>query len=375
VKPTAYEQTLWHMYDCTDYAINLFNLPTVAYSGEIDGQKQAADLMEKAMKEEGLVLTHIIGPKTAHAYEPEAKKEVARRIDEIVAKGRDPLPKHIKFSTWLLRYNESHWVTVDGMDKEWERARVEAELSGGVKAKTVNVNALTFSIGAGLAPFEAGQKVVVSLDDQALTAPAPAADKSWTAHFRKSEGKWAPVDKVDDGSLRKRHGLQGPIDDAFMDSFIMVRPGGTAKNAEVDAWSKKEMQHAIDHWRQQFRGDARVIDDAKVSDAEIAAHNLILWGDAKSNAVIAKIADRLPKLPVASETQVPLLIYPNPLNPKKYVVLNSGFTFREYDYLNNARQVPRIPDWAVVDVTTPANSRWPGKMVDAGFFNEEWKLK
>ena len=43
-------------------------------------------------------------------------------------------------------------------------------------------------------------------------------------------------------------------------------------------------------------------------------------------------------------THAPILIYPNPLNPKKYVVLNSGFTFREFDYLNNARQIPKLPD-------------------------------
>jgi hypothetical protein len=30
VQPPAFEQKLWHMYDCTDYAINLFNCPTVA---------------------------------------------------------------------------------------------------------------------------------------------------------------------------------------------------------------------------------------------------------------------------------------------------------------------------------------------------------
>ncbi len=69
VQPTWYEQKLWHMYDCTDYALNIYNLPTVAYSGEIDGQKQAADIMAKAMKKEGLELTHIIGPKTGHSYE------------------------------------------------------------------------------------------------------------------------------------------------------------------------------------------------------------------------------------------------------------------------------------------------------------------
>ncbi len=68
------------------------------------------------------------------------------------------------------------------------------------------------------------------------------------------------------------------------------------------------------------------------------------------------------------------MIYPNPLNPKRYVVLNSGFTFREYDYLNNARQVPKLPDFAVVDVAVPVSSRAPGGIVAAGFFTETWGL-
>jgi hypothetical protein len=67
-------------------------------------------------------------------------------------------------------------------------------------------------------------------------------------------------------------------------------------------------------------------------------------------------------------------IYPNPLNPKKYVVLNSGVAFREYDYLNNARQVPKLTDYAIVDTTTPPNERYPGKIVTAGFFGEQWEL-
>ena len=68
----------------------------------------------------------------------------------------------------------------------------------------------------------------------------------------------------------------------------------------------------------------------------------------------------------------PVLIYPNPLNPKRYVVLNSGFTFREYDYLNNARQVPKLPDFAVVDIRSRRSRRAPGGIVDAGFFDETW---
>ncbi len=101
--------------------------------------------------------------------------------------------------------------------------------------------------------------------------------------------------------------------------------------------------------------------------------------------MLAKIADKLPikwtdkgvtvgDKTYEAGTHVPVLIYPNPLNPKKYVVLNSGFTFREYDYLNNARQVSKLPDYAVIDITTPPNSRYPGKVVRAGFFGEKWEL-
>ena len=65
VQPTWYEQKLWHTYDCTDYALNLFNCPTVAYSGEVDRQKQAADMMAKALAKEGIELVHVIGAKAA----------------------------------------------------------------------------------------------------------------------------------------------------------------------------------------------------------------------------------------------------------------------------------------------------------------------
>ena len=92
VNPAWYEQKLWHVYDCTDYALNLFNCPTVAYSGEDDRQKQAADIMAAALKAENMELTHIIGPNTKHSYHPQAKEEINRRIDSIVARGAKRFP-------------------------------------------------------------------------------------------------------------------------------------------------------------------------------------------------------------------------------------------------------------------------------------------
>ena len=55
------------------------------------------------------------------------------------------------------------------------------------------------------------------------------------------------------------------------------------------------------------------------------------------------------------------------------MVINSGFTFRERDYLNNANQVARLPDYAVVDVTTAPDARWPGRIALPGFFDERWR--
>jgi hypothetical protein len=225
----------------------------------------------------------------------------------------------------------------------------------------------------------------VQLDGQELVAAPVLSDRSWTAHFRKDDGRWTLVDSPEDGTLRKRHGLQGPIDDAFMDSFIMVRPTGKPISDKVGVWVTTEMSHAIDHWRRQFRGEARVKDDVRIADADIASSNLILWGDPSSNQVLAKIADKLPiawnarTVKVAgqmfpADQHAPVLIYPNPLNPNRYIVVNSGFTYREYDYLNNARQVPKLPDWAVVDLNVAPSSRWPGGIVAAGFFDEQWHL-
>jgi hypothetical protein len=74
-----------------------------------------------------------------------------------------------------------------------------------------------------------------------------------------------------------------------------------------------------------------------------------------------------------ADRHAPVLAYPNPLAPAHYVVTNTGFTFRDYDYLTNARQTPKLPDWAIVDTATPPDARTPGRVVAAGFFDERWR--
>jgi dienelactone hydrolase len=387
LQPTWYEQKLWRMYDAPYYSANFFNLPLVAYSGEKDSQKQAADVMEKALLPEGIRMVHLIGPGMGHQYHPQSIVEINERIDSIAEKGRDALPRVVRLATPTLKYNRQAWVTVDSLKEHWEIGRVDAEIVDDrrVKLRTKNVTALTLSMPAGYCPLDVARPPVVSMDGDEVIAAPVMSDRSWTAHFHRQGGKWI-AGPVESAGLRKRHDLQGPIDDAFMQSFMIVRPTGTPAAPGISKWVDAELQHAITEWRRQFRGEPRIKNDGDVTDADIAAHNVALWGDPGSNRVLARIADRLPirwdgdSVVVGAErypaaTHAPILVFPNPLNPKRYVVLNSGFTYREYDYLNNARQVPKLPDWAIVDTTTPPNSRYPGKVVNANFFGEEWELK
>ena len=118
----------------------------------------------------------------------------------------------------------------------------------------------------------------------------------------------------------------------------------------------------------------------------IQSAKLVLWGDLSSYSVLARVKDQLPinwsdtGITVGNKSydatnHAPILIYANPLNPDRYVVFNSSFTYRDYAYLNNARQVPMLPDWAIINLDTPPGNVSPGEVVSADFFDEKWRLK
>ncbi|MGE3822069.1 MAG: hypothetical protein AB7I30_21860, partial [Isosphaeraceae bacterium] len=383
--PTWYERKLWNLYDCDRWASNLAQCPTVAYSGALDTQKQAADVMEEALAGQGIKLVHVIGPGTRHAYHPDARTEVDRRLASLARIGREHVPREVHFTTYTLRYDRSHWVTVDRLGEHWSEARIDAALAPGnvIDVRVRNVEAFTLDFAPGTAPFEPGKPVSVVIDGAATPQAPTFSDRSWTASYHHDEGTWKPGKPSSEGPS-KRHGLQGPIDDAFMDSFVFVRPTGTSRHPRVQAWVDAELARAVEHWRRQFRGDARVVDDVAVTEEMVQSSNLAVWGDPESNTWIKRWNGPIgwdgASIKVGGKTfdasgHVLAAIHPNPANPSRYLVLNSGFTFREYDYLNNARQVPKLPDWAVIDLGQAPDARSPGKVVDAGFFGERWELR
>jgi pimeloyl-ACP methyl ester carboxylesterase len=368
----VWEQTLWRWYDATGYAANLFNLPVVAYSGETDPQKQAADVMAEAMATEGLKLEHLIGPNTGHKYHPETKTQLAARLAELVAPGRPAQPADVRFTTYTLRYAEANGITLERLEKHWERADVTARFNA---ARTAEIT--TRNIAALRVTRETDS---VTIDGQTL--PRAAA-------YVREHGRWRTATPGDQARLAKRPGLTGPVMDAFMDPFLFVRPTGQPLNAKLGAWVESELHHATKLWRDLFRGDVLIKDDTAVTPTDLATRHVVLWGDPSSNRLLGRML-ATQKLPLSWTAQqltfrghaydaahhAPILIFPNPLSPAdapRYVVLNSGVDFRDEAYGTNSLQTAKLPDFAIVDLREPAGPRWPGRIVDAGFFDETWQ--
>jgi hypothetical protein len=197
-------------------------------------------------------------------------------------------------------------------------------------------------------------------------------------------GVWT-VRRGDEAVLRKRPGLQGPLDDAFCDRFLLVLPSRPARHGRVQRWISREVDYFRSRWARLMRGDVRVVLDKDLTEEHLATCNLICFGDFTGNTFLAEIAEELPidwrpdQLRVAGRSfdpasHVPAFCFPNPRNPQRYVVVNSGMTFREFSNNSNSRQIAMLPDWAVLDITTQDDSIYAGEIAAQGFFDEEWRL-
>jgi len=377
-----YEQKLWGVYDAPKYVRNLFNFPVIAYSGENDKQIQAARVMEEAFEAEGKKLDHRIGPGMGHKYHPETLKQILSDIKTHCDRGLNLDPAKVTLQTRTLRYHQMHWVDIQRLERHWQDSRVDAHRTAEdqISLETKNIAELKLS------PANLPLRTVVNIDGQKIefTYANESIGAKRFIHLEKHEGKWRKPQESE--ALWKRPGLQGPIDDAFLDPFLVVLPSGKCINPQAQRWVEFESQHFLDRWQAAFRGKARVKRDTEVTADDIARYHLILWGDSYSNSVIKRLAAKLPinwnpkTIRVGDQiwfanSHVLSMIYPNPESSKRYIVLNSGPTFREGHDRTNSLQNPKLPDWAIIDLSQLPSDTAPGRVVAADFFDEQWNLR
>jgi dienelactone hydrolase len=338
--PPAYERAAMHIYDAVDYAANVSSVPTVGYGGELDKQLQASINIRDALAFERIDARtlFLVGPQTEHRWHPDKKAESEAFLKANLPRQR---PERFRFVTWTPRYGRVWNFRIVALDNLYARAQLDVD---GTNVTTSNI--LEFELDA---PAE------ITLDGQKLRGAA----------FVRNLNSWAVRERP--SRLRKMAGLQGPIDDAFLDRFLCVAPGPDPRLEEFAA-----------NFARHMRGDVPRKSPNAVTKADVAEANLILFGTPATNKWIKDTVKKLPvtwddkKITVAGKTfdaatHTLALIQPNPLNPSRYVVYNSGHTFGKSEFEGtNALLYPRLGDWAVFETAT-------GKVAAAGLFSSAWQ--
>ncbi len=380
------------IYDSVDYARNAFDVPIIAYGGEVDPQLQASTNIIGALKDqgvtfreeglltlaEGLDFRRVVGKGMGHRID-QASQDLLDAFHNQHAKGGiDHSRRQIRFATYTLAYNTAHWISVERMAEHYHRVTVEARLDGEV-ARVQTSNVAVLGIDRQVA-------ATVVLDGVEMPLRLAARGLLPRTYYRKGEQSWEVMDHdssfalIENADRQKSPGVQGPIDDAFRGPFLVVTPTGRPWNEKADAWSRARMERFVDQWRRNFRGEVRSKPDDQVTDADIDGHHLILFGDPGSNCMLARV---LGGLPIAwtkerftlgatydAALHAPAFIAANPLNPRRYIVVNTGMTFEPSDFAGtNALLFPRLGDYAVFRLTGPA-----GDVVSSGYFDERWRV-
>lgn len=370
--PDYQEKTL-RIYDAALYAENAFNVPVVAYSGEKDAQKKAADNIENALKgfPEKLRFTHLVAPGLEHQQPPEWQVKCEAEYRKYADTPR-PFPARVRLVTYTPKYGACDWVSVQALQTTYERAVVDVRVEGNVvTGTTANVRELRLYPPVA----EPGRGFRVDLDGDAVEVRG-----GLSVLLVRADGKWAVPVPASVPPLRKRAWMSGPIDDAFMASFEVTAPSVAGWHPATNRHAKAADAGFAELWERYFRGPlprTGVHGGARSSE--------VLFGDPASNPKIAAV---LPKLPITwtkeklvvngveydAATHLPVLIYPHPTSGR-YVVINSGHTFGEADLKGtNALLYPRLGDWAVIRPAPTPRDPAAYEVVAAGLFDEQWQF-
>lgn len=384
-----YQHKTLRIYDSIDYTLNLFDVPFCTYGGELDPQLVASTAIVDRAKELDVPVKLLIGPDMGHKFHPDSFKEFMAFHQEKADKGRPRFPgaKAIRFVTYTLKYNRCEWLTIEELKQQYEPTTVEAVINpddGLLHVRTKNV--ASFRLARDLSSN-------VIIDGKRLPLNYAADQLLPDVYYKHTDEGWVVLDydtsrEFDTNSeLHKRNNLQGPIDDAFMAKFVCVK--GTGKpwsqaNDDWAMWTLGRFEREFDKW---LRGRVPVVTDTDFDRESLETSNLILFGDPGSNKLLKEIVGKLPiqwtqdGITVNGKTYDPnshgvSLIYPNPLNPRKYVVINSGHTMHDKDFIaSNAWLFPRLGDIAVQKFEKlPAKNGYSESIDWAAIFDGGWKL-
>jgi len=323
-------------------------------------------------------------------------------------------PKRVIFKTDTLRYRRAYWVVIDELDEANQFARIEAEVKAPntIAVRQNNITQFTLTLGEKL--VDINQPVTVTADNRTIFIGELPTSKKLTLR-RESDGSYlqllnetdlrklgknaenrfggvavqldrsgnpARIIPLSPAPLKKTEKKYGTISDAFNRPFLFVI-GTNPKNLKdqaIFAASRRAAEALRHEWMARANGIVKVKADSEITKEDINEYNLILFGNPQINSLIARINDQLPIKFSAGGIRVGdktftnedvgmALVYPNPLNQNRYVVVAGGVSADSMQTVGRLR-LNELPDYVIFDNRALKGEKT--QFVGGGFFDKHW---
>ena len=274
-------------------------------------------------------------------------------------------PRTVQYKTYTLKYDRAYWLRINDFERWGPPAVVTAtaSLAGAVTLTARNVADVTMTLGPEF--VGARDKVDLVVNGAKHVLPIRSGQVRW-------QSRPTPA-----GALRKTHEICGPVREGYCSRFTMAFGTGGVSQQNL-----RPAMRAAHEWVDFAKGRAEIKADALLTDDDIKQGNLILFGDPSTSRVMREIAGKLPIGITPTEIVVGgrhfsrpqanlLMIYPNPLCPKRYVVINVGKLWGQYLSINH--KLDHVPDFIVF--TANRSSDGNNEFLCAGYFDENWRLR
>ncbi|MCS7253328.1 MAG: NPCBM/NEW2 domain-containing protein [Armatimonadota bacterium] len=306
---------------------------------------------------------------------------------------RNRYPKRVVYKTGWLKYKGAYWVEINRIERYLNFAAVDAEIvsPNAISVRTNNVAHFTLRLNDNI--VDTSKPVSVSIDGEFVYRGGVSGDGSLSfVRRRLPDGAHQWVLSSPPQGLIKSATLEGPIEAAFLSRFIIAYGTVGDDRTEVKV-NEAEARKLAAHWARWASGRAIVKRDVDVTDDDVANANLVLIGNLKSNHIIKRINAFLPIRFDASGNTIVManglrfegddvgvnMVYPNPLNPKRLVVIIGGVTWKgTFDVV---RRFDNWFDWGVLDhrkwfdfAIYDARTRDPETFLAVGFYDQDWML-
>ncbi|MCK4887050.1 MAG: hypothetical protein KAS96_06650 [Planctomycetes bacterium] len=218
-------------------------------------------------------------------------------------------PDNLYFKTQSYQSNKSYWLSIDGCEDDNFFRTIEAEIKEN-KIFVTTENTDAYKIYLSKAPIDTSVAVEIIENNKSLG-------------FYDEDVFVRVADRYTKALITKTPQIAGPIEDAFSEPHVIVYQ---SRNSEPNYLS------AVADFAGKISPLAKCIKDSDFDKKYIDSSNIIFVGRDSENPTISKI---LKKLPVSitpdsiiadakkyqAENAGCIMIYPNPLNTSKYILL------------------------------------------------------